>query len=976
MQPPPIDTRSYADLVAETEQLAQQLSGWRPAPDGQPDPGAAIIRIFGRFVELVVQRINRAPERNELAFLNLIGTSPLPPRPARVPLTFSLASGSPVDAAVPAGTLAGAPPVPPATDDVLFETERDLVVTRAVLTDVVVSDTETDTYSDRTAEATGLLDAPFAAFSGDQFSPHHLYIAVAPRSAPSDLPLELQTPDSWQWLNWPITWEYWDGDGWQPAVSRAQVSQGAWRVTLSQLPKLPAYGIDGVEGGWVRARVGLPLAPGTSGTVPDSIALATRRPQDFASGLTVLSESPGRFYLSAHEDFGAGLARARLRFRLATPGAPGPAGAAGGLQLTWSYQAGAAGTGGAGGATGWVQLGQSSTGAQQVGPNPFGLTDGTLALTQDGEVSFHVPLDWPSEMYRTRTGRWLRVDVAAGGPYRTAPQIADIQVSHDWELPRLTGITTGGAPVLAARSYNDFTYAERVATPFAPTADTEPALYLGLDQPFDDRPISVYLQAEPPRPEEVAADALAETDPAAQPVLSWEYDAPDGPRSLGARDETQGLGMSGLVSFAAPRDLTERSRFGRSRYWLRARWQRGTFPLPPRLRRVSLNTMWATQAATVHDEILGSSNGNPRQMFTTAQAPVLPGHQLVVRESGQADEVWVPWDAQPDLYDSGPQDRHYTIDALSGEISFGDGSSGRIPPPGQNNVRITYQTGGGEQGNRDAETIMELKSAIPYIDGVTNHEAATGGAATEPVDRAAGRGTRALRHRDRAVTAADLEDLATAASPAVARAAAVVPTFNPFSLWLDPEAAPSADHVAVDAGRAGVVIVPGDAATDRPTPSLGLLREVHDYLQARFPEDADLWVAGPEWIGVLVDATVVPVSLAEADEVGARVRAAIESYLHPLTGGPAGGGWAFGRKPHQSDLYTVIMAVSGVDDVRELTVSLEPDTADSERRAALQRMLRRPLTETSDRPELERELQRWIDRALVYSGQHEISVAP
>ena len=965
MQPPSIDTRSYADLVAETEQRAQQVSAWRPPSEGQSDPGAALIRIFGRFAELVVQRLNRAPERNELAFLNLIGTSPLPPRPARVPLTFSLASGSPVDAAVPAGTLAGAPPLPPDTDDVLFETERDLVVTRVVLTDVVVSDTESDTYSDRSAEAAGQADGPFAAFSGDQVTPHHLYIAVAPRSDPSNLALELASPDSWQWLNWPITWEYWDGTGWQPATSSAQVTQGAWRVTLSQLPKLPAYSVDGVEGGWVRARLGLPLPPGTVGTVPDSIALGSRDPQDFAPGLTVLTESAPRFYLSAAEDFGAGAARVRLRFRLATQGAPGPP-SAGDLQLTWSYQAG----------TTWVPLGQSSTSARQVGPNPFELTDGTLALTQDGEVSFHAPLSWPAPMYRTRTGRWLRVDVTAGGPYRTPPQIADIQVSHDWELPRVTGITTGGAPVLAARGYNDFTYTDQVATPFAPTADTEPALYLGLGRPFDDRPTSVYLQAEPPRPEEVAADALAETDPAAQEVLSWEYDAPDGARPLGARDETQGLSMSGLVSFAAPRDLTERSRFGRSRYWLRLRWQRGTFPLPPRLRRVSLNTMWATQAVTVHDEILGSGNGNPGQVFTTAQAPVLPGQQLVVRESGQPDEVWALWDAQPDLYDSGPQDRHYILDPLTGEIRFGDGSSGRIPPPGQNNVRITYQTGGGEQGNRDAETIIELKSAVPYIDGVTNHEPATGGAASEPVDRAAGRGTRALRHRDRAVTAADLEDLATAASPAVARAAAVVPTFNPFSLWLDPQGAPTADHLAVDAGRAGVVIVPVDADTDRPTPSLGLLREVQNYVQARFPETAGLWVAGPEWIGVRVETTVVPVSLGEADEVGARVRAAIEGYLHPLSGGSSGQGWAFGRKPHQSDLFTVIMAVDGVDDVRELTLSLEPDTADPDRRLALQRMLGRPLTETSDRPDLERELQRWIDRALVYSGQHEINVAP
>jgi hypothetical protein len=48
------------------------------------------------------------PEKNFLAFLNLIGTELLPPQPARAPLTFRLAENSPVDALVPAGTQAAA----------------------------------------------------------------------------------------------------------------------------------------------------------------------------------------------------------------------------------------------------------------------------------------------------------------------------------------------------------------------------------------------------------------------------------------------------------------------------------------------------------------------------------------------------------------------------------------------------------------------------------------------------------------------------------------------------------------------------------------------------------------------------------------------------------------------------------------------------------------------------------------------------
>ncbi len=104
MHTPPIDPRDRDQLAAQTSALAQRYTtdtgvepgrGWRPREDGGADAGQALIAIFARFAEIVVDRINRAPERNYLAFLNLIGIEPLPPRPARVPLTFTLAEGSP-----------------------------------------------------------------------------------------------------------------------------------------------------------------------------------------------------------------------------------------------------------------------------------------------------------------------------------------------------------------------------------------------------------------------------------------------------------------------------------------------------------------------------------------------------------------------------------------------------------------------------------------------------------------------------------------------------------------------------------------------------------------------------------------------------------------------------------------------------------------------------------------------------------------
>jgi hypothetical protein len=1200
MQSPPVDNRGYQDLVAGTEQLAQQLSDWRPRPDGQPDAGQALIRVFAHFAEQVVDRLNRAPDKHYLAYLNLIGTSPLPPQSARVPLTFQLAANSPVDAVVPAGVQAAAPPPPGSDEEVTFETERNLIVTRAALQAAFTSDTEHDTWSDRTANATGQAAAAggdtaeaFAVFQGDLPSPHELYLACDPlllQPGTKDVTLTLASPDTWQWENWPFTWAWWDGSSWQPAVSTAATAGGAWQVTIAALPPLVPSAVGGIEAGWLRAQLQLPFPPGQSGRLPESVAIGARNPQDVSVPLEPFPvDSPvKRFYLSADDAFGAGGSLARVRFALSRPGAGTN------LQLSWYYQADVQS---APGARVWLPLGQSSATAAQDDSSGFKLVDGTQALTRDGELSFHVPMRWPLSLYRTRVGRWLRVDVAAG-QYTTPPEIASVTVSYDWELPtigqvhvaatssqaqgtvpvppanaaynagpidlskdfypfgeqpgfndtfyvacpgdlarpgatvrlsvtltnpplaagtpppamppwpvrtldqprlawevsdgqqwrataasyaftgsgeltlalpdplatssvngqdgywlraRLVGggygsaasyqqggngtwtfvpatfappivralsfVAPGGqqmsAPASACVSYNDFAYADHGAVaggagatvpfpPFTPTADSDPALYLGFDQPFGNRPATLYLAVEPPEPEDVAAGQLSAPDPAASPQLAWEYWTPGGWQPLGALDETGGLISRGLVGFVGPPDFAPRACFGQTWYWLRLRWWHGVFALAPRLRRVLPSTTWAAQSVTVATEILGSSSGNPGQLLGTAQAPVQPGQQLVVREpqrpspadeqaliavegagavsvvpdpSGQSDEVWVRWHAVSDFYQSGTRDRHYTIDALSGQIRFGDGVAGMVPPPGQNNLRITYRSGGGEQGNQPAGTIVELKSAIPYVDSVTNYEAAQGGAPLEPIERLQDRGPRVLRHRDRAVAAQDLEDLAAAASAEVARAVAVVPAFNPNALWLDPAApAPTADHAAVDAGRMGVVVVPASDA-DRPTPSLGLLAEVQAYVQARCPVTADLWVAGPEWIAVTVQATVTPVTIEDADALRDRVTAALQRFLHPLTGGPDGQGWAFGSRPHHSDLIALAEAVPGVDHVDSLAVSFQPRSDDPDRRLALQRLLQQALGQPADQSDPDHALQGWLDRALIYSGTHAITIA-
>jgi hypothetical protein len=1181
MQAPDIDERSYDDLVAQTEYLARELSGWQPSADGRPDAGQALIRIFASFAELVVERLNRAPDKHFLAFLNVIGASPVPPRPARVPLTFSLAAESPVDALVAAGTLAGAPAQGGDQDEIVYETERSLVVTRAQLHAVYVNDPVADTFSDRSAQATGAASGPFPVFTGDQPSPHQLYLACDPlltQPGAKDVTLTLASTDTWQWQNWPVIWGFWDGAAWQTARSTGGADAGSWRVALPSLPTLTPHAVNGVEAGWLRAQLALPLPHDSRGQPPDLIAIGARSPQEPAFPLTPFPADAAAqyFYLSADYVFATRGARAAIRVTLLRPGV-GPD-----VQLDWQYHV----------ADGkWERLGQSSASAERVGASGFDFRDGSLALTRDGEVSFQVPMDWPTTRFQNHVGRWLRVGVSAGR-YTTSPEISVLTVGYDWVLPRLGSVVVGcspvppgeplpppaafcdaipvdlskdfyplgeqpvfndtfyvacpdtlawpgadvtlsvtltnpagsdpspgappavnpdndpdiawevsdggrwhavtadypltengqvavtlpaplartavngderywlrarlvggsygdpvsykedehggfvvvpatlappvikslwfkpapsddlEAPVTACLSYNNFAYTDETAaatapgappfTPFVPAQDAEPALYLGFDRAPGERPVTLFLAVEPPLPEQVAAERLAGGSPADPPRLTWDYAGPGGWEPLNAADETLALSRPGPVTFIGPRDLAERSHFEEDLAWLRLRWQGGDFPLPPRLRRVLPGTTWAAQLTTIANEILGSGNGDPGQAFWTAQTPVQPGHQVVVGETqlppplaeqavvvqedagavsvtagpeSQPEQTWVRWHAVPDFYESGPQDRHYTADALSGEIRFGDGAHGMIPPVGQNNIRITYRSGGGERGNRAAGTIVDLKSSVPYIDGVTNNEPAEGGAAAEPLDRLQDRGPHVLRHRGRAIAAQDLEDLAVAASADVARAAAIVPIFDPFSLWLEPDdPVPTPAHTAAHAGRMGVIIVQSGTGAARPAPSLGLLREVEAHLRARCPPTADLWVAGPEWIAVDVTAGVAVGSAQEADLVRDRVSAALARFLHPLTGGPRGEGWAFGRWPRASVLSALLDAVHGVDHVVRLAVSYRPDTADEERERELREILERPLTERPPPPELEPEVWHWLDRALVFSGRHDISV--
>ncbi|HEX2095366.1 MAG TPA: putative baseplate assembly protein, partial [Longimicrobiaceae bacterium] len=523
-----------------------------------------------------------------------------------------------------------------------------------------------------------------------------------------------------------------------------------------------------------------------------------------------------------------------------------------------------------------------------------GFEDRTASLTKDGQVGFDVPELGEVEV-NGRRDAWIRVRIA-GGDYGTDAKYvlsnnvyqmepATYRPSSVRELLLKYEYTPAGTPPAMAVLENDWALEPLAPSdgalgkfvPFTLPADLRPSLYLGFRRAgeatgFADHATALYLGTGA-----VPFGEAAGGRPAEPPVLAWWYWDGAGWARLVARDETDALTRRGLVTFVGPHDFRASRRFGREAFWLRVTVERGGWQHPPRLERVLLNTVWAEHASRVQGEVLGSGTGKPGQVVRTVRAPVLPGERIEVREVGLpspaereelereagpgavaasgdaagALEVWVRWTPVPDFHGSGPASRHYVVDRLTGEVRFGDGTRGRTPPPGRANLRAaSYRTGGGPAGNRPAGNLTQLRTTVPYVDRVTNHEPAVGGAAAESLDSLRLRGPRTLRHRGRAVTASDLEDLALEASPEVAIALAIPP------------------REARETGRVRVVVVPRGAEA-RPVPSLGLLERVEAYLAERLPAAVELEVLGPEWMEVAVTAEVVPATLESAAGVQA-----------------------------------------------------------------------------------------------------------
>ena len=183
------------------------------------------------------------------------------------------------------------------------------------------------------------------------------------------------------------------------------------------------------------------------------------------------------------------------------------------------------------------------------------------------------------------------------------------------------------------------------------------------------------------------------------PPLVWEaWTGEDWTGCEVERDETGGLNRDGDVVLHVPRGHTA-SLVGKQRAgWIRARVVEPEEDMPsysatPQVLGIAAVTVGGTtdaaNAEVVTDQLLGESAGVPGQRFPLSRS-VIPGDRPTVLRSSDGTG-WVEWQQVADFASSGPEDRHFVLDPVAGEVILGPGvrlaegsfrQYGAVPPKG------------------------------------------------------------------------------------------------------------------------------------------------------------------------------------------------------------------------------------------------------------------------------------------------------
>lgn len=258
---PHLDDRRFQQFVDDAKRHIQRRNPeW--TDHNVSDPGITLIEAVAHMVDQLVYRLNRVPDKNYLAFLDLLGVRLFPPVAARARVTFWLSAPQPEPVVLPAGTEVATERTE-TEESVVFATERDVLIPPAAL-EFVLTQQAGSTPADRSNDVLGDGDVPVFA-EPPQPGDAVLFglTAAVPGSA---VVLRLDSRVDGVGVDPrkpPLRWEAWTPGGWADCEVDTDTTGGLNRTgeIILHVPAGHARStIGGNEAGWLRCRAVNPAA--------------------------------------------------------------------------------------------------------------------------------------------------------------------------------------------------------------------------------------------------------------------------------------------------------------------------------------------------------------------------------------------------------------------------------------------------------------------------------------------------------------------------------------------------------------------------------------------------------------------------------------------------------------------------------------------------------------------------------------------
>jgi hypothetical protein len=286
---------------------------------------------------------------------------------------------------------------------------------------------------------------------------------------------------------------------------------------------------------------------------------------------------------------------------------------------------------------------------------------------------------------------------------------------------------------------------------------------------------------------------------------------------------------------------------------------------PPRVLRVEPNVIPIRQGQTIIRETQ-IATGMPDLSFLL-EIPGLrfsEGEEPLTLEVAEATGLNT-WQRCERLSEHGPDDNVYELDAATGQIIFGNGVNGRIPPA-DSQILFTYSVSDGEEG-RVARNRRWKVAGFGNTFGVNPDPIAGGEAASAPLDD-----RREARRRVRS-------DHALVSSSDIAEAAKALPLLEVARAWVPPP-----PNNAPRTGAVPLVVLrsrAGGEEPEQPPETVQWLNAISRRLSPRMPLGSRLMVAAPRYVEFFIiaeleaNAGLKPAAVKEAVEAELKKRLAL-----------------------------------------------------------------------------------------------------